>query len=57
MSKGYRFLGVMLVTGTIAYLASKSGAQSWEVGAIVLIANAGLQMMAGINVTKWTDDN
>jgi hypothetical protein len=55
MSKGYRFAGVMLVTGAVAYLAAKSGAQGWELGAVVLIANAGLQMMAGMSLTKWSD--
>ena len=57
MSKGYRLLGVMLVTATIAYLASKIGALSWgEVIFIVAVANLGLQMMAGMNIFKWSDD-
>lgn len=57
MSKSYRLLGVMLVTATIAYLASKIGALSWgEVIAIVAVANLGLQMMAGMNILKWSDD-
>jgi hypothetical protein len=57
MSKSYRLLGVMLVTATIAYLALKIGALSWgEVIAIVAVANLGLQMMAGMNILKWSDD-
>ena len=57
MSKSYRFLGVMLVTAIIAYLASKAGALSWELAAIVAVANLGLQMMAGMNILKWSDDS
>jgi hypothetical protein len=58
MSKSYRLLGVILVTATIAYLASKIGALSWgELIAIVAVANLGLQMMAGMNILKWSDDS
>ena len=58
MSKSYRLLGVMLVTATIAYLASKIGALSWgELIVIVAVANLGLQMMAGMNILKWSDDS
>jgi hypothetical protein len=48
----------MLVTATVAYLASKIGALSWaELIAIVAVANLGLQMMAGMNILKWSDDS
>ena len=47
----------MLVTAIIAYLASKAGALSWELAAIVAVANLGLQMMAGMNILKWSDDS
>ena len=58
MSKSYRLLGVMLVTATFAYLASKIGALSWgELIVIVAVANLGLQMMAGMNILKWSDDS
>lgn len=56
MSKSYRFLGVMIVTASIAYVASKAGASSWELGGIIAVANCGLQMMANTNVLRWTDD-
>jgi hypothetical protein len=47
-----------LVTATIAYLASKIGAVGWgEVIAFVAVANLGLQMMAGMNILKWSDDS
>ena len=48
----------MLVTATFAYLASKIGALSWgELIVIVAVANLGLQMMAGMNILKWSDDS
>ena len=57
MSKSYRFLGVMIVTASIAYVASKTGASSWELGGIIAVANCGLQMMANTNILKWSDDD
>jgi hypothetical protein len=57
MSKSYRFAGVLLVTATIGYLASRVGALGWELIAIVAVANLGLQMMAGMNALKWSDDS
>ena len=56
MSKSYRLLGVMLVTATIAYLASKIGALSWvELILIVDVVNLGLQETAGMKILKWSD--
>ena len=57
VSKSYRFLGVMIVTASIAYVASKAGASSWELGGIIAVANCGLQMMANTNVLRWSDDD
>jgi type IV secretory pathway VirB2 component (pilin) len=33
------------------------GALGWELIAIVAVANLGLQMMAGMNALKWSDDS